>query len=131
MSLLSELLALRTAPVQASNLHEGAMHWFADNTTLSFDPDRTDVYDIVHDLMPLLVKIAFVHLMEDKEKHDKMYHDEPDNEFEYTEDTLADKVQELAKAMCERFDDMSAADYVSAVNHTKTKLKVQPNAAKK
>ena len=114
-----------------SQLTESRMDHFPEVVNLQFDPDRTDIFDIVHGLMPLIVKMSYCNMMDDKARHDKNAPlDEKDREeegfkdFEMTTSTLRDSVDDVIRLLRERLDEVSTSDVQRAIKLEKSKFKV-------
>lgn len=87
---------------------------FPEFHNIKLDPDRSDLHDITNQLMPLLVKMAYKDLWLEKQKHEQKHgpksNDEDAYNFEFTEEALADKVDDLLSALAERLKDTRVAD---------------------
>jgi hypothetical protein len=97
---------------------------FSDVDVIKIDPDRADPYDIVSAVMPTLVRAAYVLLVEDQIKY-KRNKDEDDPEFEFTEEALSERLDELIKQVCRRFDDQSRHDLNAYITRLKGEFKVK------
>lgn len=87
-----------------------------DFETVKFDPDRDDVYDVVSKIMPVLGMIAYKDLVLRKEKHDKIAYpfddeeDEANNKFDFSEEALADVLDDWIRHLRDKLDDLTTKD---------------------
>jgi hypothetical protein len=96
---------------------------FPDVDVIKLDPDRADSYDVVNAIMPTLIRMAYVYLVEDKEKYERTHTDEEDTPFEFTEDALEDHLENLIDQVGKRFEDISNHDRKSFINRMKSEFK--------
>jgi hypothetical protein len=97
--------------------------YFPDVDVLKLDPDRVDVYDIVSNLMPTLVRMAYVNLCHEKEKYERTHTDDEDEPFAFTVDELEDKLDDLISLVRDRFDDLTSRDKISYIDRVKSEFK--------
>lgn len=101
---------------------------FKDQHVIKLDPDRTDVWDVAREIMPVLVKLAYKEHIAERDKHNKQRHvadprdadDEDDPEYEFTTEALVSLVDEYVSAMKKRLNDISDDDirsYIEGVSH--------------
>jgi len=96
---------------------------FPDVDVIKLDPDRADAYDVVQSLMPTLVRMSYVYLVEDKIKYERTHKDEEDTPFEFTEDALEERLDDLIKHIRNRLDDESSHDKKAAIDRLKGEFK--------
>ncbi len=90
---------------------------FKDFHDIKVDPDRDDLHDIKDKLLPVLVKMAYTNLYHDRTKHEGKYGPASDDEdaynFEFTEDNLGEKTEDLLNALAEKLKELSSSE----INH--------------
>lgn len=109
-----------------SVLSESRLDHFPDVEKLSFDPDRASAFDVQHALMPLLVKMAYVRVMDAKAKHEKDNwdpEDEDHSEFNLSTDTLAEKVEDVINDLVGRLEGIRSDDIIQAIKLEKKSFK--------
>ena len=104
------------------------MNVFRDTDIIEIDPDSTDVVDLVHKLMPSLVKIAFKQMHTEREIHRTKYghedDDDDDQDFPYENfdsEGLKEKLQSLIYDLSEEFTNMSNATMESSIKSSVSK----------
>lgn len=118
MSLLKELLSLKKPTSEPETVAEA--HLFKDIMTLKFDPDRADIVDVTSQLLPLLCKMAYVGLVHDKAKHEKLYADDDAEEgdgskFDFSASALADEVDTMIGHLRERLGEIYSKDIIEVI----------------
>jgi hypothetical protein len=96
---------------------------FPEIDVIKLDPDRADAYDVVSHVMPTLVRMAYADMVHDKAKYDRTFDEEDDKPYEFTADTLEDKLDDLIKLVREKFEDLSMHDRLSYIDKMKSEFK--------
>ena len=121
---ISQILDTKQADIfEAKKVITESKDVFPDVDVLKIDPDRADDYDIVQTLMPTLVRIAYVHLQNDKAKYDRTHKGEDDEPFEFTKDALEDRLDDLINSIRNRLDDQSIHDKHAYVDRIENEFK--------
>jgi len=83
---------------------------FPDVDVIKLDPDRADSHDVVNALMPTLIRMAYVYLVDDKVKYERTHKDDEDTPFEFTEDELDERLENLIENVVKRLEEVSMRD---------------------
>lgn len=98
---------------------------FAELDVIKLDPDRTDVYDIIHALLPTLVRISYANMVEDQRKYNRTHASEDDERFQFTKETLIETVNDLIASLRKRFDAVDDKMIGDVIETIKSEFKTQ------
>jgi len=102
---------------------------FSDFHYIKLDPDRSGLHDVVKQLMPLIIKMAYKDLWNDKQEHEQKYGPESNDEdaynFEFTEDALVDKVEDLLLSLAELLSEVHSADIRAEIKRASSDFKYE------
>jgi hypothetical protein len=116
MDLIKELIALSKKP--ETTVMEGS-HVFPDVDKLELDPDRMDAHDVARALLPTMIRMAYVHLLEDKKTHERRHGPKSDDEdaynFDLSKDALFERFEDLQNALADRIKELDEEDFNVAV----------------
>lgn len=100
---------------------------FDDFYEIKLDPDRADTHDVMDRLTPLIVKMAYKNLHSDKEKHERKYGPKSDDEdaynFDFSEDALADEVENVMNDLAGKLRNVSTKDIKAAIQAVSKEFK--------
>jgi hypothetical protein len=96
---------------------------FPDIDVIKLDPDRADSHDVVNALMPTLIRMAYVYLTDDKIKYERTHRDEEDTPFEFTEDELDDRLENLIENVIKRLEEVSTHDRKDYIKRLSSEFK--------
>lgn len=103
--------------------------FFKDYDELKLDPDRDDVYDLAHKLLPFIIKTSYADLAKAKEQHDRKYGHTADEEDAYlytdfNEDGLVQEVESFITSLTRRFAELSHNDIKDAIKAEAAKFPI-------
>jgi len=113
--------------MKLNNLLE-ATDYFKKADNIEIDPDRDGSYDLADKLLPTLLKIAYVNLHHDRDKHIKTHgeHD-PDDEdsfkFDFDRERLKLEFHDLVRHLQGRLESFSDSDLDEAIVSLKDQFK--------
>lgn len=100
---------------------------FSDFHEFKVDPDRADSYDLVDRLLPLIVKMAYKELYDDREKHEKKYGPKSDDEdsynFEFTAEALGDKTDDLISTFTDKLKSVNSKEIQDTIKAVSKEFK--------
>lgn len=96
---------------------------FPEADVIKLDPDRIDMHDVTHTLLPTLARVAYVILSQKKIKYERTHTDEEDEPFEFTKDALEEEFSDVLSDLVERLNDVSMRDRLSVIDQIKSELK--------
>lgn len=135
MSFIRELLDIHSKKAkQPEQVSEARLMQFDDMVEVKIDPDRDDPTDLARKMIPAILSMAYVYLVEDKDKYERRHADydpndkeaEKPEDFPFTAEELFDRADDVIRHMknsLDRIDHEDFALHVSMIEHTfKTKL---------
>jgi hypothetical protein len=97
---------------------------FAEVDTIKIDPDRDAVNDVVDNLLPTIVKLAYVNLYREKEAHEKKFGEPSTDEDAYNFSSfntsgLIDEIDTVKDLMKEKLSNISDSEFKDIIKQLK------------